>query len=134
MLVTLCIRCISINKESNLETGRVLIISSHALFAEAITRLLNEKGIREVAKVNTVASALPVLQEQDIGTIIVDHDDPQLRDAEIVSQLVGYDEAQQVIFLTLAGNRMIVHHRERVENVTPDDLIQALHPSGTDCT
>ena len=134
MLIALCIRCVSYNMESNLETGRVLIISSHALFAEAITRLLNDRGIGEVVKVDAVANASPVLQEQDIDTIIVDHDDPQLRDAEVVSQLVDYDEARQVIFLTLAGNRMIVHHRERVENVTPDDLIQALHPSGTDNT
>ena len=117
-----------------METGQVLIISSHPLFAEAITQILNEKDVSRVVKVETVASAASLLHEQNIGSIIVDHDDPQLRDAEVVSQLVGYDEARQVIFLTLAGNQMIVHHRERVENVTPDDLIQALHPSRTDCT
>jgi DNA-binding NarL/FixJ family response regulator len=117
-----------------LETGRVLIISSHPLFAEAITHLLKEKGVSEIVRVDTVTNALAMLPEQDIGTIIVDHDDPHLRDAEVVSQLVGYDETRQVIFLTLAGNQMIVHHRERVENVTPDDLIQALYPSGTDST
>ena len=119
---------------SSLEIGQVLIISSHPLFAEAITQTLKEKGVSRVVKVETVAGATPMLREQDIGTIIVDHDDPQLRDAEVVSQLVGYDEARQVIFLTLAGNQMIVHHRERVENVTPDDLMQALRPSRSDCT
>ena len=112
----------------------MLIISGHPLFAEAITQILKEKGVRRVVKVETVADAAPMLQEQGLGTIIVDNDDPQLRDAEVVSQLVGYDEARQVIFLTLAGNQMIVHHRERVENVTPDDLMQALHSSKTDYT
>ena len=112
----------------------VLIISSHPLFAEAITHLLKEGGVSQVSTVDSVPKALSLLKQQAIETIIVDHDDLQLRDSEIVSHLVGNDEAQQVIFLTLAGNEMIVHHRERVENVTPDDLIQALHPSRTDCT
>ena len=120
--------------ESNLETGPVLIISSHPLFAEAIMQILKEKGVSRVVRVETIAKATSLLHKQEIGTIIVDNDDPQLRDAEVVSQLVGFDEARQVIFLTLAGNQMIVHHRERVENVTPDDLMQALHPSRTDCT
>jgi DNA-binding NarL/FixJ family response regulator len=111
-----------------LKTSEVLIISSHPLFAEAISHLLKERGVIDVSRVDSLAGALPVLKEQqEIGTIIVDHDDPQLRDAEVVSHLVGSDETRQVIFLTLAGNQMIVHHRERVENVTPDDLIQALH-------
>jgi DNA-binding NarL/FixJ family response regulator len=110
-----------------LKTSEVLIISSHPLFAEAISHLLKERGVTDVARVDSLASALPVLKEQETGAIIVDHDDPQLRDAEVVSHLVGSDETRQVIFLTLAGNQMIVHHRERVENVTPDDLIQALH-------
>jgi hypothetical protein len=28
--------------------------------------------------------------------------------------------------LTLSGNQMIVHHRERVENITPQDLVRAI--------
>lgn len=117
-----------------METGQVLIISSHPLFAEAITQVLHEQGVGHIMKVQNVASAASLLHEQAVGSIIVDHDDPQAGDAEVVSQLVGADEARQIIFLTLAGNQMIVHHRERVENVTPADLIQALHPSRTDCT
>lgn len=109
-----------------MEPSGVLIISSHPLFAEAIIQLLKEKGISHVSTVDSVPTALPLLKQQAVETIIVDHDDSQLRDAEVVSQLVGSDEARQVIFLTLTGNQMIVHHRERVENVTPDDLIQAL--------
>jgi hypothetical protein len=71
-------------------------------------------------------SALPELRNQVVEAIIVDHDDPALRDAEVVSQLVGHDEERQVIFLTLAGNQMIVHHRERVEGATPEDLVRAI--------
>lgn len=113
-----------------MENVYVLIISGHPLFAEAITRLLQEKGVSNITRVNTISQALPLLQQQQIDTIIVDHDDPQLRDAEVVSQLVGSEETRHVIFLTLAGNQMIVHHRERITNVTPNNLIQALLAPG----
>lgn len=110
---------------------QVLIISGHPLFADAITHLLREQGLSGITTVNTLSKAVPLLPQPTLEAIIVDHDDPTLRDAEVVSQLVGSDEARQVIFLTLAGNQMIVHHRERVENVTPLALIQALHGSKT---
>lgn len=109
-----------------METGRVLIISSHPLFAEAITHLLQEEGMNVVASVDSLEKAVPVLEAQQIETIIVDQDDPQIPDSAVVSQLVGSRESQQVIFLTLAGNQMIVHHRERMENITPTDLIRAI--------
>ena len=105
---------------------RVLIVSNHPLFAEAISRLLQEQGIEVVAKVNTLAEAESSLQTLEIEAIVVDYDDPELRDSDVVSHLVGDDEERQVIFLTLAGNQMIVHHREKVKNVTPADLISAI--------
>lgn len=105
---------------------RAFIISGHSLFAEAIARLLQDAGVEVVGRASSLERALPQLRGQRIGAIIVDYDGADLRDGEIVSQLVGYDEECQVIFLTLAGNQMIVHHRERVENVTPADLVRAI--------
>lgn len=115
-----------------MEPSNVMIISSHPLFAEAIIHLLKEKGIGHISTVDSVPAALPLLEQQAVETIIVDHDDSQLRDVEVVSKLVGGEQTRHVIFLTLAGNQMIVHHREQVENVTPNDLIQALHFSGAE--
>lgn len=109
-----------------LSTYRAFIISGHTLFAEAIEHLLQDAGVEVVGRASSLERALPQLKDQRIGAIIVDHDNPDLRDGEIVSQLVGYDEERQVIFLTLAGNQMIVHHRERVENVTSTDLVRAI--------
>jgi DNA-binding NarL/FixJ family response regulator len=129
ILKTSCIGLFWIGLERGLDDFRVLIISGHPLFAEAITHLLQEQGITEIITVNSLNSALPLLRNQLLETIIVDHDDPNLRDAEVVSRLVDSDETRNVIFLTLADNQMIVHHRSRVENVTPNDLIQALHPA-----
>ena len=109
-----------------MESCRTLIISGHPLFAEAIRRLLWEEGVEVVATADSLDAALPLLRQQPVEAIIVDHDDAQLRDAEVVSRLVGHDDERQVIFLTLSGNRMIVHHRERVEGVTPADLVGAI--------
>ena len=110
-----------------MDNYRVLIISGHPVFAEAITHLLQAQNIAEIITVNSMDSALPLLKTDTLETIIVDHDDPALCDTDVLSRLLDSDEARNVIFLTLAGNQMIVHHRARVENVTPDDLIQALH-------
>ena len=112
--------------ESLNKNCRVLIVSSHALFAEAISRLLQEQEIEVVAKVGTLEEAEIALQTLTVEAIVVDYDDPELRDSEVMSQLVGGDDERQVIFLTLAGNQMIVHHREKVQNVTPADLISAI--------
>ncbi len=109
-----------------LNNRRELNVSEHPLFAEAIMRLLQEENINVVAKANNVREARSILNTQEIEAVVVDYDDPQLRDAEVVSHLVGSDEERQVVFLTLAGNQMIVHHRERVENVTPADLVEAI--------
>lgn len=109
-----------------MNSGQVLIISSHPLFAEAIIRLLTEAGVFVAGRVDSIDKAVPLLTSQPIKSIIVDHDDSQLRDAEVVSQLLGNETAQNVIFLTLAGNQMIVHHRERVKNITPNDLVRAV--------
>jgi len=54
------------------ETGRVLIISSHPLFAEAITHLLQEEGMSIVASVDSLEKAGPVLEAQQIETITTD--------------------------------------------------------------
>jgi DNA-binding NarL/FixJ family response regulator len=109
-----------------LQARRVYIISGHALFADAITRLVQDAHVEVVGRAGSLEDALPALRNLAVEAIIVDHDDPALRDAEVVSQLVGHDEARQVIFLTLSGNQMIVHRRERVEGATPADLLRAI--------
>ena len=67
---------------------RVLIVSNHPLFAEAITRLLQEKEISVIAEVNNLAEAQSVLNTQEVETIIVDQDDVSLQDTTIMSYLI----------------------------------------------
>ncbi|MBI5030882.1 MAG: response regulator transcription factor [Chloroflexi bacterium] len=111
---------------------RVLIISSHPLFAEGIERILQEDGnLVVVARSRELEDALPLMQDHQPDTIIIDNDEPGLQDAEVVNLLVGNQAERQVIFLTLSGSRMIVYHRQRVEDATPEDLLSMLrtHPT-----
>ena len=105
---------------------RAFIISSSPLFTDAITRLLEEEGIEVVAKANSLAEARPILNGHKIDAIIVDRNDLQLRDAEVASNLMDSDQERQVVFLTMAGNEMVVYHRKQIKNVTPPDLVKAI--------
>ena len=105
---------------------RVLLVSNHPLFAEAITRLLQEENISVVAEVNDLEEARSVLKAQEFETIIVDQDDAKLQDIAVMSDFLNSQDERQVIFLSLNDNQMIIHYRERVENVTPSDLVAAI--------
>ena len=107
----------------------VLIVSESDLFADAISRLLQAEGMSLAARAYNLAEARSILNAQSIDIVLVDHDESQLQDAEAISRLIEGDEDYQVIFLTMVGNRMIIHRRERVEDVTPADLIKAIRLS-----
>lgn len=108
---------------------RVLLVSDSPLFIEAINRLLAEEDIYVTATASNIEEARLVVDTQEIDAIIVDHHDAHQQDTEIVAHLISHKQECQIIFLTMAGNQMIVHHRERVENVTPADLVGAIRSS-----
>ena len=105
---------------------RVLIVSESPLFTDAISRLLAEANINVVAVAKNLEEARTFLGEQEIDAIVIDHNDAQPQDTEIVGYLISNSKECQIIFLTMAGNQMIVHHREQIENVTPADLVDAV--------
>ena len=109
-----------------MKSYRVLIVSDAPLFTDAISRLLEADGIQVVAKAESLPEARSILNAQEIDAVVVDYDDTRLKDIEVMPQLVNCQEKCQVIFLTMTNNQMIVHHRERVKNVTPTDLIEAV--------
>ncbi len=109
-----------------MKTGRVLIVSSHPLFAEGLTRLVQEAGGEVVARVADLHQALPLLQEDSPATIIVDREDAQLRTTEWLPLLRQGNAAWRIILLTLAGNEMIVYEQRRVTHASADELIQVL--------
>lgn len=112
-----------------MKNWRVLIVSESDLFVDALSRLLQAEGMSVTGQAHDLAEARSLLNLQGIDTVLVDHDESRLRDAQAISQLVEGDEDYQVIFLSMVGNRMIIHRRERVEDVTPADLVKAIRLS-----
>lgn len=112
-----------------MKNWRALIVSASDLFADAISYLLQAEGMSLPVRAHNLAEARSILKAQSIDIVLVDHDESQLQDAEAISRLIEGDEDYQVIFLTMVGNRMIIHRRERVEDVTPADLIKAIRLS-----
>ncbi len=104
---------------------RALIVSNSSLFVDAIRRLLEEEGIEVVAQVATLDEARLMLNGQKIDAIVVSHENSQ-QDAEIVSHLMDSDQKRHIVFLAMSGNEMVVYHRERIANVTPSDLVEAI--------
>ena len=109
---------------------RAFIISASPLFVDAITHLLEEKGVEVVAQAKTITEAHPLLNNQQIDAIdaiIVDRNDLHLRDVEVASQLMDNNNRERkIVFLTMAGNEMVVYHSKRIDNVTPSDLVKTI--------
>ena len=102
------------------------IISASPLFVDAIIHLLEAEGVEVVAQAKNLSEALPLLNSHQVDAVIVDRNDLQLRDAEVASQLMDDNQARKVVFLTMAGNEMVVYHSKHIDNVTPKDLVKAL--------
>jgi DNA-binding NarL/FixJ family response regulator len=108
------------------DARRVLIVSSHPIFANSLARLVDEAGYQVLSKVADLKQALQVLEPRSPVTVIVDYEDVQPREEEWLPLLQQADAARRVILLTLANNEMIVHEQRRVTQVTAIELKQAL--------
>lgn len=105
--------------------NRVVIVSGRPLFREGITRLLEDQA--EV--VGTVADweeARALIQRWRVEAIVVDHEGADLKETDLAPLLWSEMEALKVIYVTLAGSEMIVHHRSQITDVTDADLLCAL--------
>jgi len=104
----------------------ILLISNHSLFREVLHRLLADLPDVEVIEATSWEAGLAVSEDRPPGVIVVDHEDLRLRDSDLAPLLEPAEKALRVIYLTLAGNEMIVHERRRVTNVTEAALLRAL--------
>lgn len=108
-------------------SGRsVLIISSHPLFAEAITHVLASEGISVAATASDLQAAVPLLDTIRPDTIIVDCEAPCQPQAEMLALLDDADREARLVFLSLADNRMTVHQWRRLGDATSADLVSFL--------
>lgn len=107
---------------------RVLIIGRHRLFHEGITHLLGEQtDLVVVGSVRNWNKAREVMVREQPDVLIIDHDSADLHESDLAPLLENADRDIKVIYLTLAQNKMVIHKRQQVVNVTADDLLQAVH-------
>lgn len=109
---------------------RVLIIGRHILFHDGLTHLLGENpDLMVVGTEKDWERAREVIKRERPDVLIVDHDSAGLGEADLAPLLENEGQNMKVIYLTLAENKMIIHNRQQVADVTASDLLQALKAS-----
>lgn len=108
-----------------MDGDRVLIVSAHPLFREGITRLLGDE-VEVVGAVADWEEARAVIRQRRPHTVIVDHESAELKDTDLAPLLWSEMETLRVIYVTLAGNEMIIHERRRITGATEADLLDAV--------
>jgi DNA-binding NarL/FixJ family response regulator len=107
-------------------TARVLLIG-HGLFRDGLARLLAEQPLVSiVGEAGAWAEAQTLVAGKRPDVLIVDHAAADLVEADLAPLLEAEAPAIKVIYLTLADNKMIVHNRQQVADVTVEDLLSAL--------
>ncbi len=111
---------------------RVLIIGRHHLFHDGITHLLGEQSdLVVVGKARSWERARKIMVQEQPDVLIIDHDAAELHEDDLAPLLENVDRDIKVIYLTLAKNKMIIHRRQQVANVTAVDLLQAIQAPAT---
>lgn len=108
---------------------RVLIISKHPLFADAIAHVLNSEGIAVVGVATDLDRAAALIGEHRPSAIVVDCDDPSHPNPELMALMMASDTQAHLVLLSLANNRMAVYQWQQVGNATSADLVLALSQS-----
>lgn len=113
-----------------MEKYSVVVVSRHPLFREGLVRLLKEQSAVEVVgAVGEWTEAQVLVARRKPDAVIVDHDEMQLQRLDLEPLLWAETEGLKIIYVTLAGNEMVVHERRRVTNVTAEGLVQVLENS-----
>jgi cytochrome c oxidase subunit 2 len=106
---------------------RVLIASSHGLFAQGLRSLLSERqaeGVEVVGVVSNVSEAISALEKLNPDLIIVDYDDEGLYREEFLARFVEGERKLRVVLLSLqSGNQAIIYDRRTMEAAQVDDWL-----------
>ncbi|MCS6844580.1 MAG: hypothetical protein NZ528_09740 [Caldilineales bacterium] len=108
---------------------RVLIISKHPLFADAIAHVLSSEGIAVVGVAGDLPRAAELISEQRPSAIVVDCDDPSHPDPDLMGLMMASDTEAHLVLLSLDSNRMAVYQWHQVGHATSADLVSALSTS-----
>jgi DNA-binding NarL/FixJ family response regulator len=100
-------------------SSRVLLVGQ-GLFLDGLTRLLSEQpSVSIVGAARDLTEAQSLVQTYHPDTVIVDH-------ADTAPTFESSAPSLQVIYLTLAENRMVVHSRQEMAGPTARDLVRVI--------
>jgi len=106
---------------------RVLIASSHGLFAQGLRSLLRERqaeGVEVVGVVSNLEETMAALDRLDPDLIIVDYDDESLNRDEFLARFVEGEKKLRVVLLSLQGGKeAIIYDRRMLAAAQIDDWL-----------
>jgi DNA-binding NarL/FixJ family response regulator len=107
-------------------TIKILFIG-HGLFCETLTRLLSENpSVEIIGAVRTCEDARQLFEVRKPDVLIVDYAQVALKIEDLDDLLEQGPASLKVITLTLSENKMVVHNRQQLANVTLPDLMNVL--------
>lgn len=107
------------------EVKRILLVSSHTLFAEGVRSLLaGHAGLEIVGAVADAPEAVQHITESPPDVVIVD-DDGNIRGTDFVA-LLDDNHDLRVVVVTLADDRVHLYRREQSTQSGVDGLIEAI--------
>lgn len=109
-------------------TTKILFIGQ-GLFCEGLTRLLSDfPSVEIIGSVETCREAHQIVTREQPDVLIVDHVQAAINSTEL-NELLESVDSLKVISLTLSENKMIIHNRQQLGNVTLPILMKALNIS-----
>lgn len=107
---------------------RVLIASSHGLFAQGLRSLLRERqgnGVDVIGVVSNLEQAMAAMERLNPDLIIIDYDDEALNRDEFLARFVGGEKKLRVVLLSLqSGTEALVYDRRTLAAAQIDDWLK----------
>jgi cytochrome c oxidase subunit 2 len=116
-------------------TQRILIASSHPLFAQGLRSLLQKRPEMDsevVGMVSTIEDALEALKNLHPDLVIVDYDDNRVNREEFLARFVEGEGRLRVVLLSLkeGGDEAIVYDRRTMAASEIEEWLQVWSESG----
>jgi cytochrome c oxidase subunit II len=113
------------NISKNSKLRRVLIASSHPLFAQGLRSLLHDRygeNVKVVGVVSNLDEAVSVIEGNNPDLVVVDYDDEILNREEFLARFVEGEKKLRLVLLSLqSGGDVLVYDRRSLSAAQIDD-------------
>ncbi len=118
-----------------MKTRRVLIASSHPLFAQGLRSLLQGRfgeDVKIVGVVSSIDEAVTSIENLNPDLVVVDYDDEVLNREEFLARFVESERKLRVILLSLqSGGEALVYDRRTLSGSQINSWFEEWNSSGT---